>query len=357
MSEIEINDLIKKLKESILNLIKINYNVKHITSSKQLLLNEIDKENKEISQEQIYNPQIRFRKFDNSIFENNMFKKKIRIIQDVPDIKSSLQLSKFDVKAVDTQKEINKIKDLISKKKIQLSSIMVDEIIKTKPEIDKKLNRYNNLKLLLKKSLNKEIIANAVNKIIFVNKPKNISISTSILETIKKKIKEYFDNNDLEIEELIKLSKISIPNDIINKPLNINLIGGNNTSYYKTNEKYIVSIYYILYNWYKNLLLNNLIPQSPNSININFNLQNIIKHRDLLFPLLKEKKLKNYFQVYIVYDFLNKIITKFKDTYFKKDTEYTNIYISLNNDNPNPDDNDELELIKLIILYHKSMYN
>ena len=116
-------------------------------------------------------------------------------------------------------------------------------------------------------------------------------------------------------------------------------------------------MYYILYNWYKNLLLNNLIPQSPNSININFNLQNIIEHRDFLFPLLKEKKLKNYFQVYIVYDFLNKIITKFKDTYFKKDTEYTNIYISLNNDNPNPNDNDDLELIKLIILYHKSMYN
>ena len=142
MSEIEINDLIKKLKESILNLIKINYNVKHITSSKQLLVDEIDKENKEISQEQIYNPQIRFRKFDNSIFENNMFERKIRIIQDVPNIKSSLQLSNFDVKAVDTQKEIDNIKDLISKKKIQLSSIMVDEIIKTKPEIDKKLNRY-----------------------------------------------------------------------------------------------------------------------------------------------------------------------------------------------------------------------
>jgi len=363
MSEIEINNLIKKLKESILNLIKINYNIKHITSGKQLLLDEIKKQNKEIKkiyQENIYNPEIRFNKFDNltlneANMEANMFKDKIIIIQDVPNIKSSLQLSKFDVKAVDTQKEIDKIKDLISKKKIQLPSIMVDEIIKTKPEIDKKLNRYNNLKLLLKKSLNKEIIENAVNKIIFDDRLKNISISISILETIKKKIKEYFDNNDLEIEELIKLSKISIPNDIINKPLNINLVGGNNTSYYKTNEKYIVSMYYILYNWYKNLLLNNLIPQSPNSMIINFNLQNIITHRDLLFPLLKEKKVKNYFQLYIVYNFLNKIIKKFNDTY-KKDTEYTNIYISLNNDNPNPDDNDDLELIKLIILYHKSMY-
>lgn len=361
----EINVLIKKLKESILNLIKINYNVKQITLGSQLVLNNIDTQNKQINLDlkQIYDPENRFKKSNKptSLTRYDLLEQKITLMKDVPDIKSSLKIHNIDLQVADIQEEIEKIiKDNDIKKKEADISLKIATDVKDKIP---KLN-YQRLITLLKQPLDKQKINDAVDKISFIETKIPIIIPKKILTKIKEYIIKNIENeeittlmNDLNInksiEKLITKNKSIIYLYDSQNPI---LSGGNYESYYKTNEKYIVSVYYILYKCYNKLLKDKLIPLLNENITICYSLNDIITNVDLFYKALKNKNkiniLKNnYFQVFIVYHFLLSILNKFNKSDLKNEKP-NNIYIKFNVDDNEPNN---LELIKLIILFNKSI--
>jgi hypothetical protein len=257
----EINVLINKLKESILNLIKINYNVKHITLGAHLVLDNIDNQNKQINLDlnQIYDPENRFKKLTNPtpLTKKEPSEQRIRIVKDVPDIKSSLKLLNINLQAPNIQEEIKKIEEEndIEKKKKEIDSKIAIDYKDKLPNLELE---YEKLKTLLKQPLDITKIIDAVNKIEFSLSPKTITISNAILTKIINIID--IDINNKEIDTLmdsININKESLKKKITNTKSiiylydsqNSILTGGNYKSYYKTNktnEKHIVSIYYIL---------------------------------------------------------------------------------------------------------------
>jgi hypothetical protein len=369
----EINVLINKLKESILNLIKINYNVKHITLGAHLVLDNIDNQNKQINLDlnQIYDPENRFKKLTNPtpLTKKEPSEQRIRIVKDVPDIKSSLKLLNINLQAPNIQEEIKKIEEEndIEKKKKEIDSKIAIDYKDKLPNLELE---YEKLKTLLKQPLDITKIIDAVNKIEFSLSPKTITISNAILTKIINIINKDIDiknKNNEEIDTLmdsININKKSLEKKITNTKSiiylydsqNSILTGGNYKSYYKTNktnEKHIVSIYYILYKCYHKLL-KSLKLLLNKDIKISYRLSDIRDNFNKFIKALKKKNknLKNnYFQVYIVYHFLLYILNKFTNSPLRNNDE-KNIYITFDGDNIEPNN---LELIKLIILFNKSI--
>jgi hypothetical protein len=366
----EINVLINKLKESILNLIKINYNVKHITLGAHLVLDNIDNQNKQINLDlnQIYDPENRFKKLTNPtpLTKKEPSEQRIRIVKDVPDIKSSLKLYNINLQAPNIQEEIKKIeeKNDIEKKKKEIDSKIAIDYKDKLPNLELE---YEKLKTLLKQPLDITKISDAVNNIDFSSSPKTITISNAILTKIINIID--IDINNKEIDTLmdsININKESLKKKITNTKSiiylydsqNSILTGGNYKSYYKTNktnEKHIVSIYYILYKCYHKLLKSlKLLLNKDIRISISYRLYDIRDNFKKFNEALKNKNknLKNnYFQVYIVYHFLLYILNKFTNSPLKNNNE-KNIYITFDGNDIEPNN---LELIKLIILFNKSI--
>ena len=289
---------------------------------------------------------------------------KITLMKDVPDIKSSLKIHNIDLQVADIQEEIEKIiKDNdIKKKEADISSFKIATYVKDKIP---KLN-YQRLITLLKKPLDKHKINDAVGKILFSESKISIIIRKNILTKIEENIIKDIENIENEeftrlmkdlnikkksIEDLIKKNKSIIYLYDSQNPI---LSGGNYESYYKTNEKYIVSVYYFLYKCYNKLLTEKLISLKDENIKIDYSLYDIITNVDLFYNALKNKNnnLKNnYFQVFIVYHFLLYILKKFNKSDLKNEKP-NNIYIKFNVDD---NESNNLELIKLIILFNKSI--
>lgn len=248
----------------------------------------------------------------------------------------------------------------LQKKKNDISSFKIATYVKDKIP---KLN-YQRLITLLKKPLDKLKINDAVDKISFIETKIPIIIPKKKLTKIKEYIIKNIENEEItrlmniininkSIEDLIKKNKSIIYLYDSQNPI---LSGGNYESYYKTNEKYIVSVYYFLYKCYNKLLTEKLISLKDENIKIDYSLYDIITNVDLFYKALKNKNkiniLKNnYFQVFIVYHFLLFILKKFNKSDLKNE-DSNNIYIKFDvaDDEPN-----NLELIKLIILFNKSI--
>ena len=360
---------LKKLKKSIINLIKINYGVTDIINSNKLLKDNInDKEvnikeliqkiSTEITKYQSNTPSLKkintlYNFYDDLDNYSITFKR-------IPEpIKASLQLKKLDLKVIDSRFDIDKEKLKINEFK-KFEPGLPDIIQDVDPKFD-----YNELISKLKIPLDKKKINDAVEKISFINTTNNIILTTTRLTSIRDTITKYYENNNIKVNLNPEPSfSINLSHYLKDIP---NLTGGNDNTYknfYKKNKKYFLRIYYILYKYYEKLLTK-LITDTTQSIQITYdllNLKKIYKEYKNFFWYYQKLKiidkqhnniifLKHYFQIFIIYYFLKCILLKFNPNNTKTEKEYNETYISFNvNDNTDK----ELELEKLIILFIKS---
>jgi len=245
------DEQIKEFKKNIIDLIKINYNVSDITESNKLLKSNYDEKetnikdlitkiNTEIEKYKSYTTPLKKIKKINKLynFYDDLDNYSITFKKLPEPIKASLKLKNLDLKVIDSSFDIEKEKSIINKfKKFKPG---LQNII---PNVDSKFD-YNDLISRLKIPLDKKKINDAVEKISFKNIKTNITLNTSRLTLIKKKITEYYRTNNINInlepEPTFKLIKSPYLKDIPD------LIGGNDNTYiiyYKKNNMYQITTY------------------------------------------------------------------------------------------------------------------
>ena len=363
-----IDDQIKELKKSIINLIKINYGITDIKNSNTLLKNN-DREKFKKIKELITKISTEITKNESNIpslkklynFYDDLDNYSITFKRIPEPITASLKLKKLDLKVINSRFNIKDEKLKFSKFK-ELLKEMSKNII---PNADTNFD-YNELISKLKIPLDKKKINDAVIKrISFKTIKTNITLTTYRLKSIREKIINYKNIINVTLNPTPRFKLLSpYLKDIQD------LTGGNDNTYkkfYKKNEKYFLRIYYILYKYYDKLLTN-LITDTNQQIKISYellNLKNIYTEYTIFFGYYQKLKIiykqpnnsiffKHYFQIFIIYYFLKCILLKFNPDNTKTKEEYEETYISFDINN---NSDEELELEKLIILFIKSISN